>query len=197
MKDDNTLPVDHFVAFLSPHIRVSEEEKAALSSIIKRKTFRKNEIIHREGDTVRNIALLVEGSVRYFYTDEKGEEQTVSFVFENEIVGDYRALMNIEGAIGAAEALENCTFFGITYDGFTTFMMKFPRYYPVLTTLLSNAFIALDERDKLLRILSSRERYEQLCKTRPDIVQRVSVTHIASYLRMALGTLSRVRAGKL
>ncbi|MBK9330341.1 MAG: hypothetical protein IPM95_13820 [Sphingobacteriales bacterium] len=53
------------------------------------------------------------------------------------------------------------------------------------------------EYTKIVRINSSRERYEALLKSRPDIVQRVPLKYIASYLGMALETLSRVRAGKL
>jgi hypothetical protein len=54
-----------------------------------------------------------------------------------------------------------------------------------------------DMRERLLRIRSSKQRYEEFCKLRPNVLQRVPLTHIASYLQMALGTLSRVRAGKL
>ena len=52
------------------------------------------------------------------------------------------------------------------------------------------------EQMKLLRISSSRERYEMLCTLRPEVIKRVPLKYIASYLGIALETLSRIRAGK-
>ena len=59
-------------------------------------------------------------------------------------------------------------------------------------------FLQIDsEQWRLLRISSARERYETLCKMKPEVIERVPLKYIASYLEMAVETLSRVRAGKL
>jgi predicted transcriptional regulator len=44
-------------------------------------------------------------------------------------------------------------------------------------------------------MLSAKERYEQLLKEQPHILQRVSLGHIASYLGISAETLSRIRRG--
>jgi hypothetical protein len=53
------------------------------------------------------------------------------------------------------------------------------------------------EHSKLLRINPARDRYEALCKARPELMRRVPLKHLASYIGMTLETLSRIRAGKL
>ena len=189
--------INPIVTYLSLHTKVSEEEKEALDKITLYKSFNKNEIIHREGDILKNVALLVEGAVRFYYIDEEGQEQTVEFAFENSPIGDFNSFINPSPSKASGRALENTLLAGVSYDSFNQFFNQHPRYYVILSTVLSTALTDLEKRDKLLRIASSRERYEQLCEMRPEIIQRVPLTYIASYLRMALGTLSRVRAGKL
>jgi hypothetical protein len=46
----------------------------------------------------------------------------------------------------------------------------------------------------MLMFYSAQERYDALIKQNPDIIQRVSLGHIASYLGITQETLSRVRA---
>jgi hypothetical protein len=41
--------------------------------------------------------------------------------------------------------------------------------------------------------LSAEERYEQLCKTRPKLIQQAPLKYIASFLGITDSTLSRVR----
>ena len=52
----------------------------------------------------------------------------------------------------------------------------------------------LEERLLQFHTLDARERYLQLVKEQPHFVQKVQLTHIASYLGVSLETLSRIRA---
>lgn len=97
----------------------------------------------------------------------------------------------------SAHALEDIELVGFSLENFTKFMELYPHYYKVINDVLAKEMAILAMRSRLLRIPSSRERYTQLCKEYPELLERVPLTHIASYLKMALGTLSRVRAGKL
>lgn len=53
-------------------------------------------------------------------------------------------------------------------------------------------------RERLSSILFNKadERYNQLIGIRPDITNRIPLTHIASYLGITLETLSRIRNPK-
>jgi hypothetical protein len=52
------------------------------------------------------------------------------------------------------------------------------------------------EKTKLLRIVSAKERYKALLETHPELVKRVPLKYIASYLGMTTENLSRVRSQK-
>jgi len=53
--------------------------------------------------------------------------------------------------------------------------------------------IILEERITSLHIESAEERYRSLIDDFPDILQRVNLGHIASYLGITQETLSRIR----
>jgi CRP-like cAMP-binding protein len=46
---------------------------------------------------------------------------------------------------------------------------------------------------QLFRILTAKERYAFLEKNAPDLLQRVSISQLASYLGVKRETLSRIR----
>jgi len=195
MKNPNQVKV--LVSYLSNYIRMDEKEIEYLDNILIQRKYKKKEIIHQQGDVQRYVAFVVEGAIRFYYTDEKGVEYTIDFAFENTPIGSYKGLIQSTNTPAFAETIEDTLLIGIYRDDFLAFLQQFPRYYAVITEVLGNALIDMNLRDKLLRIPSSRERYQELGKLKPNIIKRIPLTHIASYLKMALGTLSRVRAGKL
>ncbi len=185
------------VQFLLSYIEMTQPEIDSLNQVVISKSFKKKEIILREGDVLKYLAFIVKGAVRFYYIDEKGVEQTFEFAFENMPIGQYHGLLSEAKSNAYVEAIEETTLLGISKDNFIQFLNQFPQYYAVITEVMGKALVDHEVRNKLLRIPSSNQRYQEFCKFRPEVIQRVPLTYIASYLKMALGTLSRVRAGKL
>ena len=59
--------------------------------------------------------------------------------------------------------------------------------------ILYEEIIYLEKRIYDLQFVSSSERYKRLLEEAPEIIQRVSLTDIASYLGVSRETLSRIR----
>ncbi len=185
------------IAYVSQYIEVSAEELSFLEKKVLERTFRKKEIIHKQGDEQKYIGFVIKGAMRFYYVDASQRAQTFEFAFEEAIVGNYQDVIAGVDAPAYAEAIEETVLMGIFREDLVFFLQKFPRYYALISEIMGQALSKLSARDKILRIPSSRERYQELVKISPQVVQRVPLTYIASYLKMALGTLSRVRAGKL
>jgi len=56
--------------------------------------------------------------------------------------------------------------------------------------------LQLQQRIVSIQFETAQQKYENLLHTRPDITQRVALTHIASFLGITLETLSRIRNPK-
>lgn len=185
------------ISYLSKYIEPNKEEIAFIEGVIEKRYFKKKEIIQKQGENQKYIGFISKGAVRFYYLEENGKEATFEFAFENIPIGQYSGLVSEVPSPAFAEAIEKTTIIAIHKDHFLEFINLFPRYFAALTAIMGEALLVYNKRNKLLRIQSSRERYETFCKTEPETAKRVSLTHIASYLQMELGTLSRVRAGKL
>ena len=54
-----------------------------------------------------------------------------------------------------------------------------------------------DEHLNLFKLYNPQQRYEYIEKNRPEIIQRVALTQIASYLGVTRETLTRIRKKKM
>jgi CRP-like cAMP-binding protein len=140
---------------------------------------------------------VLKGAVRAYYIAEDGSEHTVSFGFENSPMAEIENFSRLAPSSVEVMTLEPTELIWIGQPAFFNFLEKFPKYESALRNMMSH-FLQIDsEQWRLLRISSARERYETLCKMKPEVIERVPLKYIASYLEMAVETLSRVRAGKL
>jgi CRP-like cAMP-binding protein len=96
-----------------------------------------------------------------------------------------------------AVALEPTEVVGTTHPEFFGFIEAHPRYETAVRSILGQYLLLESDHSKLLRINPARSRWEALCKAQPELVTRVPLKYLASYIGITLETLSRIRAGKL
>ena len=66
----------------------------------------------------------------------------------------------------------------------------------LMSDIWSDHAVFLEERLHQLQFMDSDEKYKALILHNPEILQRVSLTEIASFLGVSRETLSRIRAKK-
>ncbi|MBK6355051.1 MAG: hypothetical protein IPF46_17090 [Saprospiraceae bacterium] len=73
-------------------------------------------------------------------------------------------------------------------------MLEFPAIERVSRKVAEILMLNYKEHVNLLMKSNPEERYRYLLDTNPDLVKRISVTHLAQYLGISRETLSRIRA---
>ena len=192
--DKEPLP---FLEFVTNFAEVSNAERDGMLDIINFSSHDRNEVLIKEGEVCERMAFILEGAVCIYHSDNQGNMRPFHFRFENEPLGDYESFEGQTPAGFNAIALEPTTVIWANHKDFFDFMSSFPKYEGVMTKALSKELATKNEHFKLIGLESAKERYEALCKKRPDIIKRVPLKYIASYLGMAMETLSRIRAGKV
>jgi CRP-like cAMP-binding protein len=186
------------IAYVSKYIgNIQEEELEMLLQFIRVANYQKGDLLYRHGEIPKSASFVIMGAVRSYYIDEEGKENTVGFYFENEPAFPYGSFVELVPAAASFVAMEPVAVVWISRHDFYHFLETFPRFETGIAKVLGEYLIKGGQHLKLMRIDSSRERYKKLLEIQPEIVNRVPLTYIASYLGMALETLSRVRAGKL
>lgn len=182
------------VQFIANYIDITEQEMADMLRIIHTASFSKGELISKQGDLPNKLGFVLKGCVRAYYTDANGEEHTSGFVFENRPLTSISFFSVPAPNAMNTVALEPTELIVVSREDFFAFMDKYPRYEAALRKIFSEYIVLQDEQSRLMRIPNARQRYQTLLQAQPQLIQRVPLKYIASYLGMALETLSRVRA---
>ncbi|SFJ49708.1 Crp/Fnr family transcriptional regulator [Olleya namhaensis] len=143
----------------------------------------KGEILQRKGDISSKIYIVESGLLRSYTIDEKGKEHIYLFGPENWLVAD-----NCESNTPCQlfiDAIEDTIINVATKE-------ELLKEGPDLTALLRR-LDTMQNRIIMLMSSNAKERYLHFIKTYPNIIQRVPLKMVASYLGITPEALSRVR----
>nr|WP_320038915.1 Crp/Fnr family transcriptional regulator [uncultured Bacteroides sp.] len=152
----------------------------------------KNEFFMQRGQKHNHLGFILKGGFRYLGYTSEGNEQIIGYSFENDFVASYSSFQTQQPSNIDAQAISNSTVLLLTYEdikafydncGFADLRSK------VAETLLN------DSNNRLLSLYcdSAEERYQNLIKNYPDILNLVSLKEIASLIKIRPETLSRIR----
>ena len=167
-----------------------------LASILVPMKFQKNDTILEEGNVCRALYFVEHGMVRQYYYKNK-KDVTEHFSFEGRIVFCIESFLKQEPSRLIVEALEPTTLYAIPYDGLHTLMVRNQEIEMLYRKILEHALISSQEHADSQRFENAAERYARLLATKPEIILRAPMLHIASFLQMTPETLSRVRSSTL
>jgi len=163
------------------------------SPILKLNHFEKGQLLHQANKVSVELYLVHSGALRSFYYVE-GKDVTSHFALDYGVVGPADSIIKRKRSRYNIEALENSSVFVLNYDDMESFLDENPMLERLARQFTQLLYMDLVERIEGMTFLSARERYLHLMARSPDITQRVSLGHIASYLGITQETLSRVRA---
>ncbi|MDF2431259.1 MAG: hypothetical protein JWP44_890 [Mucilaginibacter sp.] len=149
----------------------------------------------REGETVQKLFFIKKGCIRVWF-NHQGTDVTVQFFFEGEAATSLESFMNNEPSLFTIEALESCELAVLQKGNFDQLMaddlaFKDWFYGTALQKLLLHG-------KRLLSLIKDKpaERYRELARQQPELLQRVPQRYIASYLGITPVSLSRIRNRK-
>jgi CRP-like cAMP-binding protein len=176
---------------------------AELSDVSSNKLFKgitkreiaKGQNILTEGQTCTKIVFIEKGGVRTFFVKD-GNEVNLDFTFENDFVTNLKSLRTASPSQNNIQTIEKTTVYEIEKDSLFNLYKESPEIESFGRKLLEQLLIKQEEHANLFKIYSSTERYYYLLENKPDYLQRISLSQIASYLGVTRETLSRIRKKK-
>lgn len=183
---------NEIVNLISRYLELSSEEALAFAECIPIKSFKKGEVLLREGQVSRDSYFVIEGCVRKYYILD-GEERTTEFYVEDESVASLQSYKNKTSANHYFECVEDCRLAVLNYEKEQELFNRVPKYESLCRMAMESDFGEQQEALDKFIISSPEERYKNLIETRPDLLQRVPQYHLASYLGVKPESLSRIR----
>jgi CRP-like cAMP-binding protein len=158
-----------------------------------RRAYAKHEFLLRAGQVCRHIYVVEQGLVRNVVLVD-GTEITTSFTFAQGFTASLQSQTRQQPSAESIQALAPTLVYQIDYEHLTRLRKQYPILADLDTLLLETYAMALEERLFAFQTQTAKQRYNQLLEREPHLLQSVPLTHIASYLGINLGSLSRIRA---
>ncbi|MCK0132569.1 Crp/Fnr family transcriptional regulator [Flavobacteriaceae bacterium F08102] len=158
-------------------------------------TFKKGEIVVREGQFSKKGYLIVQGCSRAYYLKD-GKDISDWFTFENQIMASVVSFFSKEPSPHYIEFIENSTVMEFSKDTVDMLANKYHDFERFISKVVTETMLGLCERLYTIQFNKAEERYKHLLTIYPNITNRIPLTHIASYLGITLETLSRIRNPK-
>lgn len=180
---------------ISQFAPISPEGQLALASVLVRKEVPKGYVLLEHGKICRHLYMLEKGFARGYYTQD-GRDISLWFAFEGDILASYYSFVTLKPSYTTIEILEDSTIAGVSYDQLNELYRSYPEFNLIGRLMTEKYFIELEERTLSFQFQSASERYHQLIERHPQLLQKASLGHIASFLGISQETLSRIRAKK-
>ena len=170
---------------------LSDEAYDVFMNFVIKKEYPKGEILIEHGKKNEFIFFLISGSAKsYNFKDSK--QICLWFAFESDCIATIRSLDDLISQ-ETVELLEDSELIQIKLGDLMTLSNQFTSISSLMLQLLKEHILFLEYKLNGLQFMTSAERYDKLIRDYPEVLQRVSLTDIASYLGISRETLSRIR----
>ena len=153
----------------------------------------KKTVLLKEGEINNHICMVVSGLVRSYYLNE-GREITSRFMDEGFIITSWISFYTRKPGNEFIETQEDTTLACVHYNDIQKLYEEFPEFNIIGRKQVEYSFYMSEVRTRMLRKNTAEEKYKFFLENHPDLLPRVSLKHIATYLGMNEETLSRVRS---
>ena len=181
--------------FFKKYSPLSKEAEMAIAEVSKIVSIKKNSELQAIGHTCKTIYFLKKGVARIYYFKED-IDITESFSLENNIVVRFESLFTSRPSRKAIQVLEDSDLIAINSNELFKLFDHYPDIERLFRKIFEAALVDTVIRVESIQFHTAEERYKSLIKESPDVLKRVPLKFIASYLGITPVSLSRIRGIK-
>jgi CRP-like cAMP-binding protein len=189
-----------FVNFILNFVSLPNCDRDLLENELTYKKFKTGDKILQEGNICKNILFIVSGKARSFFINQEGQDLTWNFhfndnesKFENYFLVDYNSFLTQTPTFLSFQALEDIEVVMLSYDSIQKLTSNSHILEKVASKMSETAYPNVHKRAFILLTLNAKERYMQILKEEPYLLNKFQHYLIASYIGVAPESLSRLR----
>ncbi len=192
MYKENLMPV-YYNALKNAFPDFSKDEMSFIITKINISTLNTKKMYLMAGEIQQNLIFVYQGLLRIFSINDKGEEITIAFARENSLAADYDSFIKQNPSKYYIETLEDSLLINIP---FSLIQECYSKYKNFEKTSRLNAEAHLSKRQRRIESFlfnNAEQRYLNFVSENKDLLHRISITHLASFLGIKRQTLTRIR----
>ncbi|KGO93590.1 Crp/Fnr family transcriptional regulator [Flavobacterium subsaxonicum] len=182
-----------FEKYLRTWNDLSDEDLNAILEVSIEKSIRKSQSILHDGEVWKMNCFIAKGCFRLYRFGKDGVDHTMRFGVENWWMTDQESYNNNTPSIYNIEALATSHIIMWKKEEWEKLLSQLPNLRNFQEKLSARAYEISQQRIYSLISNSAEEKYVEFQKTYPNVLNKVPLYMVASYLGMSRETLSRVR----
>lgn len=181
--------LQHMLVSLAPF---TQEELEKSMHYFERQELSRNEFFNKAGRISDRLAFVNQGLLRSFYI-LKGKETTTFFQLPGYIAVDLKSFVQHTPSIEHIQAVSDSELLVVRRKDLYALYNEDWKWQQVGRMLVEQAYFDMEKRSISLQIESAQDRYEKFLSEFPEVIQKVPLHQIASFLGISPETLSRIR----
>lgn len=154
---------------------------------------KKDEYFSEAGKIAQQVGFVLDGIVRVCYYNNKGEEITKYFIDENNLVVDLESFENEIASTAYVQAITDTTIMVFSKKEWKELSNTIVGWDAIVHKVVSRALMQKVERRSPQISEDATTRYLKFLEIYPNVVNRVPLSFVASYLGVTQSSLSRIR----
>lgn len=174
-------------------LEISKTDLENLITGYKKIELKKGDYLVKSGGIVQGYYFIINGFLRSFVIDYEGNEVTTNFYGKDDLILEESSFFMQVPTKEHIQATEDCVLWMKDFETFNHHFNEYEQYRDWGRAHLVRNFFALKQRTLSMITDHASDRYVELLENRPEIFQKASLKHIASFLGITDTSLSRIR----
>ncbi len=182
-----------FIDNIEKYFTLSEAEKETILGLTQIKKLRKKEFLLLEGEVSKCSAFVLSGCLRSYFVDTNGFEHILQFALEDWWITDMMSITTQTAANLNIDAIQDSDLLILTRENQLELFEKCPKMEKYFRIITEKGMANIQTRLLENMSLPAVQRYKNLTKKYPKIVEKVPQKLIASFLGITPEFLSKLR----
>lgn len=178
---------------LETKIEISDSDFNVFCEALKPRKVKKKKDLLRPGEVCKFTAFVNEGSLRLYSVDDKGVDHVMQIALESYWISDLYSTLTGQPSQLFIEALEDTEVLLLYQSDLERLYIDIPILERCFRKMFAMAYVSTLERVNRSLSEPADVRYNHLLQRHPDLIQRIPLIHIASFLGITPESLSRIR----
>jgi len=185
--------MEEFISYILQFGDLNKQQINLITEKAKVIQLKKNDYFAEAGKTLRQVGFVIEGILRICYYNNKGDEITKYFIDENNMGVDLESFNNDICSHCYVQAVTDCRLVVFSKKDWKELLDIIIPWNAIVNKIISRALIQKVERRSPLVTEDAATRYLAFLKIYPNVINRIPLSYVASYLGMTQSSLSRIR----
>lgn len=193
MLSNTNIVNDTLKIYLQHNFNLSSKEIIEITACFKPLILDTGNYFLGKGSISDSLGFIAKGVMRTYNLDDNTNDVTAFFFKENQFFGNLDSYTNARPSPVNIQAVTKCELLIIKKTESEKLCKDLPVWTEIFNQLIQTTLLQKITNQNTLRTSTAKEKYEAFLEKNGDIVVRVPLQYIASYLGITPQSLSRIR----